>query len=107
MIALLLALKLSLPITEGGPAFNVPPFAPFSEQTVANASAHVGWSLAVPLLAGELWGRRASAWTGIGWCAATTGWEATRHFKHGPEVRTDLLTNCLPSLGVALWQLLR
>ena len=90
---------------------NIPPCAPYNEQAVTNASAHVGWALAMPL-AGSYAGGRKGLWiAGGSWLAYSAvdvyvGHPIGRHHDMA-ERRTDLLTRLLPTLAVLAVDLLR
>ncbi len=96
-----------------GPLFNVPPFEKYDNAAVTNASAHAGWSAAVPLGAVVIGGPKVGAWTGVGYCAGAVLFSALVHDRlyggaaAGSERRTDIATNCIPALAIALWNFLR
>lgn len=84
-----------MPLT-GGPLFNVS----LSDQALTNASAHIAWSITVPLAGFVFDGRRGGCWASAGWIVET--WISEGFFHAGPlsrgdkyyasEVRTDLAT---------------
>ena len=90
----------SLPLFGPGPAVN---FLGGDHQAVTNASAHVAWSLAVPLVSQQLGGRKGLWIGGLSWIAATMLQESLFHAppRPGPgyasEVRSDLLTRIVPT----------
>lgn len=99
----------NLPVFGGGKFVNV-----FDgDGAMTNASAHVAWSLAVPL-AGQLVAGRKGLWTaGLSWIALSL---TTETFFHAPahpgpgypaEVRADLLTRIVPCAALLAWDLLR
>lgn len=110
MIALIAALSISLPIFGGGPATNVQ-CAPWKDRDCdaawTNASAHVAWSLAVPLVGERIGGRRGLWIAGGAWIAATLVQEAFFHPGDGPEERTDLLTRLVPCVVLLAFDLVR
>lgn len=93
-----------MPVTGGGPFLNVG----LNDQALTNASAHIGWSLAIGLGGWALGGRQGlRAACGV-WSGASLIGEA---FFHAPapspmdgqpgdlypsEVRTDLITKIVP-----------
>jgi hypothetical protein len=111
------ATDLSASIPRYNPAFPVFAAGNFvnildNNQTLTNASAHVGWALAVPL-AGEYLGGRKGLWVaGLSWVAVTLAQEAFFHAPVNPgpaypsEVRTDLLTRLVPTAALLAWDLM-
>jgi len=102
--------KPSLPVFGGGEFVN---FLGGDRDALTNASAHVAWSLAVPL-AGQYVGGRKGLWiAGLAWMAVSLGQEAFFHAPPNPgrgypaEVRADLLTRLVPTAFVLGWDLLR
>jgi hypothetical protein len=99
----------SFPVFGGGKFVNI--FD--SDAALTNASAHVAWSLAVPL-AGEYVGGRKGLWIAGGtWMAVTVLQEALFHAPPRPgqgypsEVRADLVTRLVPTMLVLGWDLWR
>jgi hypothetical protein len=94
-----------------GPLFNVPPWQQWDEQAVTNASAHIGWALAVPLVGREVAGRKGLWIAGGAWMLGTIVQEAWFHphppAGFGPEVRTDLVTRLGPTLVLLIVDLVR
>lgn len=96
-----------------GPALNVPPFMDANDRAITNASAHVGWALAVPLVGERIGGRKGLWISGLAWVALTLAQEQWLHAPAQPdpfypsEVRTDLVTRILPTLALLAWDLLR
>ena len=90
----------SLPLFGPGPVVN---FLGGDNQAVTNASAHVAWSLAVPLVSQHFGGRKGLWIGGLSWIAATVLQESLFHAppRPGPgyasEVRSDLLTRIVPT----------
>lgn len=93
-------LRPSLPLFGPGPVVN---FLGGDNQAVTNASAHVAWSLAVPLVSQHFGGRKGLWIGGLSWIALTMVQESLFHAppKPGPgyasEVRSDLLTRIVPT----------
>lgn len=87
-----LIFKLSFPVLGPGPLTNL------SEggQAVTNASAHVGWSLALPLLGYAMAGRTGLLCAAGAWWVLTLVSEICFHGGSPSEVRTDLLTRLVP-----------
>ena len=82
-----------------------------NDQAATNASAHLAWSTAIPL-AGERIGGRKGLWiAGIGWLVLTLVGEGFFHAPVHPdpyyssEVRTDLLTRCVPTVAILSYDL--
>lgn len=95
----------NLPVFGSGPVTNLSD----GRQALTNASAHVGWSLALPL-AGRLVGGRAGMWiAGLSWLGYSLANETFYHAPSSPgphypaEVRTDLLTRIVPCAAVLLF----
>lgn len=93
----------SLPVFGGGPMFNFGE----SDQAMTNASAHIAWSLVVPLVGEKIGGNRGKWIAGLSWIAFTLLRETLTHAPPGPqgyaypsEVRTDLITSIVPTLIV-------
>jgi hypothetical protein len=118
---LLLSIALAGPLGLQGPtAPNLPVFgggkfvnAFESEAALTNASAHVGWSIAVPLAGRAIGGRKGMWVAGLSWIGLSL---ATETFFHAPpnagpgypsEVRADLLTKILPCAAILAWDLIR
>ncbi|GEJ55425.1 hypothetical protein [Anaeromyxobacter diazotrophicus] len=115
---LLLSLAVALPVGLQPTAPNLPVFGGGkfvnifeSDAALTNASAHIGWSLAVPL-AGKLVGGRKGLWTaGLSWIALSLTQETFFHAPPNPgpaypsEVRADLLTRILPCAALLAWDL--
>jgi hypothetical protein len=84
-----------------------------SDAALTNASAHVAWSLAVPLLGEHLGGRKGLWVSGLSWIALSLTQEALFHAPPNPgagyasEVRADLLTRIVPCATLLAWDLLR
>jgi hypothetical protein len=99
---------------------NLPVFGPGklvnvfdSDAALTNASAHVAWSLALPL-AGKAVGGRKGMWiAGTTWMAWTIVNESFFHAPPRPgrsypaEVRADLLTRLVPCAMVLAWDLVQ
>lgn len=100
----------SLPVFGGGRFVN---FLNGDNQAMTNAAAHVGFSLAVPLLGEHFWGRKGLWATGLSWMALTMVQESLFHApaKAGPgypaEVRSDLLTRLVPCAGLLIFDAIR
>lgn len=111
MIGLLFAVALHFPVGGEGPLFNVPPFQAWNEQAVTNASAHIGWAIAIPLVGERIDGRRGLWVAGGAWVAGTVLQESFAHpfpaRGGGPEARTDLVTRLVPTLMILAWDLWR
>ena len=118
---LLLSIALTGPLGLQGPtAPNLPVFgggkfvnAFESDAALTNASAHVGWSIAVPL-AGRVIGGRKGMWVaGLSWIGFSLAAETFFHAPPNPgpgypsEVRADLLTKILPCAAILAWDLIR
>ena len=92
----------SLPVFGSGPLTNL------GEGGIAveNASAHVAWALAIPLLGQEIGGARGKWISGGAWIAFSLIQEAFFHAPANPgaaypsEVRTDLITRIAPTVLV-------
>jgi AbrB family looped-hinge helix DNA binding protein len=71
-------------------------------QAMTNAAAHVGFSLAIPLLGEHFWGRKGLWISGLSWMAFTLVQESMFHAPANPgpgypaEVRSDLITRLVP-----------
>jgi hypothetical protein len=91
--------RASFPVFGSGPVVN---FANGDNQAVTNAAAHVGFSLAVPLLGERFWGRKGLWATGLSWMALSVVQESLFHAPANPgagypaEVRSDLITRLVP-----------
>jgi hypothetical protein len=89
----------SFPVFGGGDFVN---FTSGDNQAVTNAAAHVGFSLAIPLLGEHIWGRKGLWISGLSWMAFTLVHESMFHAppNAGPgyaaEVRSDLITRLVP-----------
>ena len=99
----------NLPVFGGGKFVNV--FE--SDAALTNASAHVGWSIAVPL-AGRVIGGRKGMWVaGLSWIGFSLATETFFHAPpnpgpgYPPEVRADLLTKILPCAAILAFDLIR
>jgi len=115
---LLLAVALAAPVGLQPTAPNLPVFGGGrfvnifeSDATLTNASAHIGWSLALPL-AGRIIGGRKGMWaTGLSWIAWSLANETFFHAPRSPgpgypsEVRADLLTRIVPCAALLSWDL--
>jgi len=103
-------LRPSLPLFGPGPVVN---FLNGDNQAVTNASAHVAWSLAVPLVAEHFGGRKGLWIGGLSWMALTVVQESLFHAPPHPgpgyasEVRSDLLTRIVPTALILLWDATR
>lgn len=91
----------SLPVFGPGPLTNLG-----DPGAATNAAAHIGWSLAIPLL-GEHFGGKKGKWiAGLSWIALTLVQESFFHTPENPsesypsEVRTDLITRIVPTVLV-------
>ena len=99
-----------LPLFGPGPFVNV---LGGDQQALTNASAHVGWSLALPLAGKAIGGRKGMWIAGTSWIAWTIVNETFFHAppRPGPgypaEVRTDLLTRLVPCAAVLAWDLIQ
>jgi len=99
-------LRPSLPVFGPGPAVN---FLSGNGEALTNASAHVAWALAVPLVAEHFGGRKGLWIGGLSWIAVTVVQESLFHApaKPGPgypaEVRSDLLTRIVPTALILAW----
>jgi len=100
----------SMPVFGPGPAVN---FASGDNQALTNASAHVAWALAVPLVSEHFGGRKGLWIGGLSWIAATVVQESLFHAPANPgpgypaEVRSDLLTRIVPTAILLLWDAAR
>ncbi len=100
----------SFPVFGSGKFVN---FLNGDNQAMTNAAAHVGFSLAVPLVGEHFWGRKGLWATGLSWMALTVIQESLFHAppNAGPgyaaEVRSDLLTRLLPCATLLLFDALR
>lgn len=87
-----------MPLTGGGPLVNVGR----SDQALTNASAHIGWALAIGAAGYALGGRQGLRAACGAWSAASLVGEAFFHAPSNPdpyypsEVRTDLITKIIP-----------
>ncbi|HTP30312.1 MAG TPA: hypothetical protein VMK12_32235 [Anaeromyxobacteraceae bacterium] len=69
---------------------------------MTNAVAHVGFSLAIPLLGEHFWGRKGLWISGLSWIGFTLLQESLFHAPPNPgpdypaEVRSDLITRLIP-----------
>lgn len=94
----------SLPIFGGGPFVNI--FE--SDQALENASAHVAWATAVPLVGEKIGGRKGLWISGLTWMGVSLAQEAFFHAPAHPgagypsEVRADLLTRLGPTAIILL-----
>jgi hypothetical protein len=99
------AFRPDFPVFGGGKFVNI--FD--SDAALTNASAHVAWSLAVPLLGQRLGGRRGLWVSGLSWIALSFTQEALFHAPPNPgrgypaEVRADLLTRIVPCASLLVW----
>lgn len=90
----------SLPVFGPGPAVN---FLNGDSQAVTNASLHVAWALAVPLVSQHFGGRKGLWIGGLTWIAASVVHESLFHAParaspaYASEVRSDLLTRIVPT----------
>jgi hypothetical protein len=96
------------PVLGGGKFVNI-----FDDdRALTNASAHVGWALAVPLAGKAIAGRRGLWIAGLSWVTVTVAQEALFHAPANPnpgypsEVRADLLTRLVPTLALLGWDAL-
>lgn len=90
------------------PFLNIPPFAPFEDRAVTNASAHIGWAIAIVLNGYVFLGGATGA---IGATLAWVIWAITTefptHLDAAPsETRTDIVTRCVPALVMMVLLLL-
>jgi hypothetical protein len=83
------------------------------DANLTNASAHVAWAVAVPLV-GQRFGGRKGLWiAGVTWMVLSLTQEAFFHAPRNPgpdypsEVRADLLTRLVPTAGILVWDLVR
>lgn len=89
----------SFPVFGGGKVVN---FLDGDNQAMTNAAAHVGFSIALPLLGEHFWGRKGLWATGLSWMALSLVQESLFHApaNAGPgypaEVRADLITRLVP-----------
>ena len=97
------------PVFGGGKFVNI-----FDDDgALTNASAHVAWSLAIPLLGEHLGGRKGLWVSGLSWIALSLTQEALFHAPPNPgpgyasEVRADLITRIVPCASLLVWDLLR
>ena len=122
MIGLLAALTLALAPAKAdltlNPNLRVFGPGPFinafeNDQALTNASAHLGWSIAVPVLARHYGGHRAEYIAGGSWIVLTLVQESLFHAplhpdpQYSSEVRTDLLTRIVPCAAILLIDWLR
>src|SRR5690348_12299977 len=76
------------------------------DATITNASAHIGWALAIPLAGEQLGGRKGLWIAGLSWMTFTLVQETFFHAPPHPspaypgEVRGDLLTRLVPTLAL-------
>src|SRR3990172_6820556 len=95
----------SVPVFGGGDFVN---FTSGDNQVVTNAAAHVGFSLAIPLLGEHFWGRKGLWISGLSWMALTLVQESMFHAPPNPgpgyaaEVRSDLITRLVPCATLLL-----
>ena len=100
----------SLPVFGPGPAVN---FKSGDNQALTNASAHVAWALAVPLVSEHFGGRKGLWIGGLSWIAVTVVQESLFHAPANPgpgypaEVRSDLLTRIVPTAILLMWDVAR
>lgn len=98
-----------MPLTGGGSFINVAQ----SDQALTNASAHMGWSLAIGLAGWAIDGRRGLRLACGAWGVESVVGEAFFHAPPVPdqsypsEVRTDLLTKLVPCGLLVLAESLR
>ena len=108
LMPLLLALALHL----AQPALAFTPWRAWdsafrNDREATNFSAHVGWSLAIPLAGHAIGGKRGALIAGGAWMAATLVNELALHGPTPPRERNqDLLSALLPCALVMLWELL-
>jgi hypothetical protein len=97
------------PILGKGPLFNLGVGPPASQnQEVTDASAHVAWSLAVPLLGEHFWGKKGKQIAGWSWIGLNLIHEVFFHAvpqsvgspTYPSQVRTDTVTLVVPALLV-------
>ncbi len=94
--------RVSLPIFGPGPVTNLGS----GTEAAVNASAHVAWSLAIPLLGEKLGGSKGKWIAGLSWIGLTLIQEVFFHTPVNPgpeyasEVRTDLITKIVPTILV-------
>ncbi len=100
----------SFPLFGAGPLTNL---GGGDNQALTNASAHIAWSLAIPL-AGERIGGRKGLWiAGVSWIVLSIVQESLFHAPVNPgpgyaaEFRTDIITRVVPCAGVLVWDLMR
>jgi hypothetical protein len=103
--------RASLPVFDRGPVTNL---VPYNDAAWTNASAHIGWSLALGLAGYALDGRRGLRIACGAWASESLVGEAFFHAPPGPlgpsyasEVRTDLLTKFVPCGLLTLAETLR
>jgi hypothetical protein len=103
------AFRPHFPVFGGGKLVNI-----FDDDAaLTNASAHVAWSLAVPLLGERLGGRKGLWVSGLSWIALSLAQEALFHAPPNPgagypsEVRADLITRIVPCASLLVWDLVR
>jgi len=100
----------SFPVFGGGDFVN---FTSGDNQAMTNAAAHVGFSLAVPLLGEHFWGRKGLWIAGLSWMALTLVQESLFHAPPNPgpgyaaEVRSDLITRLVPCAALLVFDALR
>ncbi len=91
-----------MPVFGPGPTTNLSS----GPEAVSNASAHVAWALAVPLIGEKLGGKKGKWIAGLAWIGLALVQEAFFHTPENPgydypsEVRTDLLTKIVPTVLV-------
>ena len=93
----------SLPVFGSGSFTNIQASDPAS---VENASVHIAWGLAIPLLGEHFWGSKGKRIAGWSWIAVSIITEAFFHAPAHPgsaypsEVRADLITKIVPTILV-------
>jgi hypothetical protein len=99
----------NLPVFGGGKFVNI--FE--SDNAFTNASAHVAWSIAAPLIGNQLGGRKGLWIAGLSWIALSVTQESLFHAPPHPgpgypsEVRADLLTRVVPAAAILVWDAMR
>jgi len=94
-----------LPVTGPGPFTNLGD----GDGATTNAMAHIGWSLAIPLLGEKIGGTKGKWIAGLSWIALSIAQEWLFHAPANPdphypaEVRTDLITRIVPTICILAW----
>ena len=117
--AMLVAVLLCAGCVRTSPRFYAPLFGPGRLTNIgetgeanANALAHTGFALAIPLAGNACYGRQGLWITGLGWIGYSLVNELMFHAPDNPgdgypsEFRTDLITRILPTAAVLTLDLL-